>query len=141
MISYLDTSLHVAACTNEIKTLVVQQWLSVQVAAELAISRWVVTEFSSAMSLKLRTGQLTETERAEALAGFAKLWTESLRILPIAEMHFPTAARFAHRHELGLRAVDALHLAICADHGATLQTLDRRMADAGNALGVSTKFV
>jgi predicted nucleic acid-binding protein len=141
LISYLDTSLLVAACTNESKTPVVQQWLSAQVAAELAISRWVVTEISSALSLKLRTGRLTETERADTLAGFTKLWTESLRILPIAEAHFSTAARFADRHELGLRAGDALHLAICADHGAMLQTLDRRMADAGNALGVPTKLV
>jgi len=36
------------------------------------------------------------------------------------------------------RAADALHLAICADHGATLCTLDRRLSEAGPALGVKT---
>ena len=42
------------------------------------------------------------------------------------------------RHAIGLRAGDALHLAICADHGATLCTLDRRLGDAGPLVGVRT---
>jgi predicted nucleic acid-binding protein len=37
---------------------------------------------------------------------------------------------------LGLRAGDALHLAVCAERGATLCTLDRCLSDAGSALGV-----
>jgi len=40
--------------------------------------------------------------------------------------------------EAAYRAADALHLAICADHGATLCTLDRRLGEAGPALGVKT---
>jgi len=53
-------------------------------------------------------------------------------------LHFRTAARFADQHGLRLRAGDALHLAVCADHGATLCTLDRRLGDAGSVLGVKT---
>jgi len=33
---------------------------------------------------------------------------------------------------------DALHLAIAGDKGATLCTLDRRLAEGGLALGVNT---
>ena len=40
-----------------------------------------------------------------------------------------------------MRAGDALHLAICADHGATLCTLDRRLAEAGPALGVKATLL
>jgi hypothetical protein len=40
-----------------------------------------------------------------------------------------------------LRAGDALHLAICADHGATLCTLDRRLGDAASALGVKSMLI
>jgi uncharacterized protein len=40
-----------------------------------------------------------------------------------------------------LRAGDALHLAICADQGATLCTLDRRLSDAGSKLGVKTQLL
>lgn len=141
MIRYLDTSFLVAAFTNEIKTSVVQQWLAAQVTAELAISRWVVTEFSSALSLKLRTRQVAAAERINALADFETLWTKSLTLLPVTDANFSTAARFADQHDLGLRAGDALHLAICADRRATLHTLDRRMADAAKALGISTELI
>jgi predicted nucleic acid-binding protein len=40
---------------------------------------------------------------------------------------------------LGLRAGDALHLAVCAEHGATLCTLDQRLAEAAPSVGVATK--
>jgi uncharacterized protein len=53
-------------------------------------------------------------------------------------LDFRTAARLADQHAIGLRAGDALHLAICASHGATLCTLDRRLGDAGSALGIKT---
>ena len=54
-----------------------------------------------------------------------------MTILLVSGLQFRTAARFADQHMLGLRAGDALHLAICADHGATLCTLDRRLSEAG----------
>jgi uncharacterized protein len=47
----------------------------------------------------------------------------------------------ADQHALGLRAGDALHLAICTDHGATLCTLDRRLANAGSTLGVKAMLL
>lgn len=135
MTRYLDTSLLVAALTNEAGTRRAQAWLGEQVD-RLAISDWVAAEFSSALSIKLRSRQLGLSQRAEALAGFARLSAESLLMLPVTTLQFRTAARFADQHALGLRAGDALHLAICADYGAILCTLDRRLADAGPSLGV-----
>lgn len=135
---YLDTSVLVAALTREAKTSAIQTWLAEQVTDELLISDWVTTEFSSALSIKLRTGQIDARQRAEALAVFNQLATESLGVLPVSASCFRTAARFADQHALGVRAGDALHLAIAADRGATLCTLDRRLIDAGAALGVST---
>ena len=138
---YLDTSLLVAAFTPEIKTAVVLDWLRVQQVETLVISPWVIAEFSSALSVKLRTGQLDGAQRADALARFGKLCADSLTILPVAEGHFAAAARFADHHALGLRAADALHLGICQDIGATLHTLDKRLAAAGSSLGIQTKLV
>ena len=138
---YLDTSLLVAALTNEMRTPAVQKWLEDQEPEELAASDWVVVEFSSALSIKLRSGQIGPAHRADALAMFTSLCRDSLDIVPVSRTDFRLAARFADQHELGLRAGDALHLAICAERGATLCTLDRRQSDAGPAVGVKTTLL
>jgi predicted nucleic acid-binding protein len=138
LILYLDTSLLVAALTNEPETGRMQAWLGEQEPGRLAISDWVFTEFSAALSTKLRTGQIKAAHRAAALAMFSRLSASSFTILVVSGLQFRTAARFADNHTLNLRAADALHLAICADHGATLCTLDRRLSKAGPALGVKT---
>lgn len=135
---YLDTSVMVSALTNEADTAAVQTWLSRQDIQNLTISDWVVTEFSSALSIKLRTGQLGPEHRASALAAFTRLASETLRILPVDRASFRTAARFADQHAHRLHAGDSLHLAICADRGATLCTLDRRLGEAAPLVGVES---
>jgi uncharacterized protein len=135
---YLDTSLLVAALTNESETERMQYWLEQQREEDLAVSDWVVTEFSSALSIKLRTGQIGPGHRAEVLAMFTRLIADSFITLPVSRLDFRMAARLADQHALGLRAGDALHLAICGHHGATLCTLDRRLSDAVSVLGIAT---
>ena len=133
---YLDTSVLVCALTNEADTGAVQDWLARQNVRDLIISDWVVAEFSSALSIKLRTGQLGPQHRAAALAAFARLAAETLRIVPVERASFRRAAGYADQPALNLRAGDALHLAVCAEMGATLCTLDRRLADAASLAGV-----
>ena len=142
MTLYLDTSLLVAALTNEPTTARMQEWLNEHLAESLAISAWVVTEFSSALSIKLRSDkQFLAEHRANALAAFRQLETDSLLVLPVTPIQFRNAAQFADHYQLGLRAGDALHLAVCADHGATLCTLDKRLEAAGLALGIKTTLI
>jgi len=133
---YIDTSVLVAALGNERHTESAQNWLAEQPPSDLLISDWVITEFSSAMALKLRTGQFQPQHRAECLALFSQLVERSLNVVPVSSANFRAAARFADQQHTGLRAGDALHLAVCADHGSRMITLDQTLATAATTLGI-----
>ena len=105
------------------------------------ISDWVITEFASALSVKMRINQLSVEDRAKALSLFTRLKAESLTVVPVARDHFVAAAGFADQYGLGLRAGDALHVAVAAEQGATIATLDKRLAEAATALGVSADLL
>ncbi|MGB5253990.1 MAG: type II toxin-antitoxin system VapC family toxin [Sedimenticolaceae bacterium] len=134
---YVDTSVLVAALTNESRTAEMQDWLASQRSDDLVISDWVMTEFSAALSIKVRTHQIAPGHRAEALALFKEMSEHSLGVVAVSRLDFAAATRFADQYATGLRAGDALHLAIAANHGYRLVSLDRGLSDAALALGVS----
>lgn len=138
---YVDTSVLVAAMTNDSRTAEMQEWLAGQDAGQLTVSDWVMTEFSAALSVKLRTGQLEPAHRADAMAVFAELVEASFEVLPVSSLDFQTAGRFADQYTTGLRAGDALHLAIAYNHGARVRTLDRALVTAASALSVSAELL
>jgi hypothetical protein len=132
---YVDTSVLVAALTREAQTDRVQHWLAGQSAGALAISPWVVAEFSAALSIKLRTRALQADERASVLTAFRSLTSTAFVRLPIESADFEVAAALADHAGLGLRAGDALHLAILGRLDCTLATLDQTLANAARDVG------
>lgn len=138
---YIDTSAIVATLVVEPHTPRAIAWLHSQAPGIACISDWTHTEVASALSLKLRTGELTPEQRATVRIAWEQLHTASLPTLAVTTAHFEAAGRFVGQHELGLRAGDALHLAIAHVGGMSLVTLDKRMADAALQLGVPVELL
>jgi hypothetical protein len=141
LILYLDTSVLIAVFTPEAESGRVEAWMRSQAREQFAVSDWVVTEFSAALSVKLRRTQIALAHQGAALARFSQFCTDNAPVLPVSREHFRAAAGFADRYAIGLRAGDALHLAIAAQHGASLCTLDHRLGEAGPHLGIATILV
>lgn len=138
---YMDTSIVVVLLTREPAAERVSAWLREQIPGSLHLSGWTVTEFSSALSLKLRTDQIGTEQKATALAAFNRLVSRSLVVLPVASQDFHAAARLCDRSELSLRAADSLHIAIAVRTGLPIATLDKVMAAACTAIAHPAQFI
>ena len=125
---YVDTSVLVALCTNEAKTAEVLKWYAA-CTVELASAAWCVTEFASALGIKQRTGQLTESQAQTAWVQFERICANDLQLLPVETMSFHKAALMTMDAAAGLRAGDALHLACAIETNAQgIVTLDTVLA-------------
>jgi len=133
---YVDTSAIVAALTEEVMTARTRAWFERQESGTLAISHWVAVEVASALALKVRTKQLQLEERNLVSAMWRAMRETGLVMLPVRHEDFEHAARMSERYELGLRASDALHVAVAFSAGCTLVSLDKVMASAAPEFGV-----
>ncbi len=127
---YLDTSILITVLTAEADSARAQSWFLAQAPDVIAISEWVRTEVASALSIKIRRKEINHAERDVAMATFARLISEVFHVFPVSVADFRMAGNFAGQSSLGLRAGDALHLAIADQNGATLVTRDRKLAEA-----------
>ena len=89
---YVDTSIWISAVKKEAKSEDVRSWLDELGSKILVISDWVVAEFSSALSLKIKTGQISIEQRAIALGAFSTAIHDSVNVLPVKSSHFRSAA-------------------------------------------------
>jgi predicted nucleic acid-binding protein len=107
----------------------------------LYVSDWTDTEVFSALSLKVRTGQISAVDRIELLETWRASIGTNHECIAVSAENFTTAAGFVERYELGLRAADSLHLAIAHAHGLAMATLDARLRHAAIEYGVLVKSV
>lgn len=125
---YVDTSVIVALLTAESRTQGVTAWYA-GLSDTPACSDWLLTEFSSALSIKLRTGQISEANAKRVRKEFVVLADGGLRIVPVSRSAFVRAAEMVKLHDHGLRAGDSLHLAVALELEAShMATLDRTLA-------------
>jgi len=114
---YLDTSAAVPLFVPEPASAAVDAWLE-SCSDPLVSSDWIVTEFASALSLKVRRKELTTRQAATAWRGFGEFCQAGLRLLPVSRKVFDEAAKLVRDETSGLRAGDSLHLAMALEAGA-----------------------
>ena len=137
---YLDTCVLLAVLTPEVHTQVATQALA-QAPSTPAISPWTTTELHSALGLKVRTGALNTSQADAVLEAYQHTLAPALLMLDIEERDFRHADACLRSWPAGLRAADALHLAIAAGRGATLCSLDARFVGAAKGLGLPAQLL
>ncbi len=139
MIVYLDTSVVVSVLVNEATTTETVRWLR-ESGGQLALSEWTATEFAGALAMKVRTSAMQPCDRERTQRIFDQRFRPRTLTFPVTTDDFRTAAQFVGKYEYGLRAPDALHMAIASANFAVLFTRDRPMAEAGMAMGLSVEY-
>lgn len=136
---YFDTSFLVPLILPEAASEPVAAFFEGVPAEDLAISHWTRVEFASLLAREVRTGNLDVAAARKAGARFETMVEESFVTLLPNRDDFDRATEWLGRFETGLRAGDALHLAIAGNRQAeVVYSLDKVMITAGKALGVPT---
>ncbi|OQX12404.1 MAG: VapC toxin family PIN domain ribonuclease [Desulfobulbaceae bacterium A2] len=133
---YVDTSVVVALLTVEPRTPEIVTWYG-ELRDTPITSDWLLTEFSSALSIKLRTGQINEGQASLVRKEFELLAGGGLHIVSVSRDAFRQAAEMVMGHDHGLRAGDSLHLAVALELQAShMATLDETLAKNVKRLGI-----
>lgn len=132
---YLDASFVAPLVIAEETSDAVEAFVLKLKPGELATSMWTQVELASLVSRKVRMGELSGAEAEAVRREFERVLGESFEILLPAGADFAAAAKYLGMPKIALRAGDALHLAIAANHGAKkILTLDAGFIDAGKQL-------
>lgn len=133
--TYLESSALVSLFLPDRHTAAIRAFLAGRPGTVLT-SLFGAAEYASALSIALRTGRLTAEQADRALRVFDAWSATGALVVDVDPADLRLAGGFVRRFDLGLRAPDALHVAICRRLGAALGTFDERQALAAGALGV-----
>ncbi len=132
---YLDTSFAAPLVIAEDTSDAVEAFVRRIKPGELATSLWTEVELASLLARKQRMGELSEFQAQAVRGQFERLLEESFALVLPAAADYALAAKFLAEPKTGLRAGDAFHLAIAANHGASrILTLDAGFIAAGKLL-------
>ena len=133
---YLDASVLMPAVIEEPSSTAVRELFRNR-PDDLSVGDFAAAEVASALSRLVRMERLTATEAAERLADFDEWRASATEVAEIDTHDCRLANTYVRRFDIKLRAPDALHAAICRRLELQLATLDRRLAAASRALGIS----
>lgn len=134
---YFDTSFLAPLILPEATSEPVADFLDGLPADALAISHWTRVEFASLLAREVRMGGLDAVSAREAASRFETMVAESFVVLLPNRDDFDLARDWLGHYETGLRAADALHLAIAGNRNAdAIYSLDKLMIAAGKTLNL-----
>jgi predicted nucleic acid-binding protein len=138
---YVDTSVVVALLTVEPSTQAIKDWYA-GLEELLVCSDWLLPEVFSAVSIKVRTGQITEAAAGTVRKEFQRFAEGDLRVVPVSRAAFRKAMDLVSVSRHGLRAADALHLAVALElEAGHMATLDTTLAENAKRNGIkAVKF-
>ena len=138
---YFDTSFLAPLIFPEATSDKVAAFIRRLPAEELAVSHWTRVEFSSLIAREVRMGELDVRAAIRADDRFESMVEESFSVLLPSADDFGLAKRYLRQFETGLRAGDALHLAIARNHrAAVIYSLDKILLKAGKILDLAVRM-
>ena len=141
MLLYLDTSVLLSLILAEARSDRLATRLSSQ-KTPLGVSLWTVAEAVAVLGVKVRTREMTAREGAAARIRLVEDLAPSLQNVAIERETFARCLGLLADPRLGLRAPDALHLAICrGETPCTLVTADRKLYNAARKVETVASFV
>jgi predicted nucleic acid-binding protein len=138
--AYLDASALLPMLIAEPGSAAVDAFMQ-SASDELVVSEFAAAEVASAISRLVRTDRLAADDASARLADFDAWRAAATEDVELNAADVRLANLYVRRFELMLRAPDALHAAVCRRAGLELITMDRRLALAADALGVSTQLL
>ena len=137
---YFDTSFLAPLILEEPSSGKVERFISRLGTGDLAVSHWTRVECSSLLAREVRMGGLEPKEARDADAEFESILQESFVVLLPDSADFDLAKEYLGDHRTGLRAGDALHLAIARNRSMeAIYSLDKLLVKVGKSLGLPTK--
>ncbi len=133
---YLDASVLVALFTNDPFTNRVDSYLRAETPS-LLISDFAGTEMASAIARRVRTTELTTEEADDVFIAFDEWPVRLDSWVETTPADIAMATTLVRRLDLGLRAPDALNIAIAQRVGSALWTFDQKMAEGARTLGMT----
>jgi predicted nucleic acid-binding protein len=134
---YFDTSFLAPLLLEETTSSAVERFIAGLPAGTLAVSHWTRVEFASLLAREVRMGELDQPTAREVGEEFEAIVAESFVVLLPSARDYTLARQYLGHHECGLRAGDALHLAIAQNNRAeAIYSFDKTLLRAGPALGL-----
>lgn len=141
MALYADTCILLPLFFRDPSTEAALAWLEQAGKETIQISPWTRAEFASAAGIMARRGDISAQLHEEGLERFDRLVSTRLALEAVDTTDFERARNWIADYRSGLRAGDALHLAVCARLNARLCTADEALARAATEVEVAVQRV